>query len=440
MGSPPGDLTEKHHRVAAERAIIPGSGTVREIEGVTDALSIPTVKNVFITCEKGEMVHIPTSNVEKCGNVIVVADTREEALRAAERALKLVRISLGDEGELNEGLIRKEALGKLSGICSVCKRCDGRECAGRLPGIGSVDTGFGFQRNLKVLTGITILPDLMQRLDNINTGSDIFGIPLDLPVLPAPISNMRRNMKGIFDEEEYNSVLLRGAKKAGTIGCVAQMEYENIVGDTEYITGPLSEAYGHGIPFFDPYRGERTTIKLIEKAFAAGVKACGLSLDLKDIYGPALVDERWLAEIVTHSPVPVIAKGILTVRNAKTAVEAGVKGIVLSNRGGRVLASLPSGMETLQAVRDACGNKFLIIVDGGIRSGEDVFKAVSLGADLVMIGRPILISLAGAGEDGVSYYINRIKTELRASMASAGAKTIRDILPEMTKTDIHPAL
>jgi biotin carboxylase/isopentenyl diphosphate isomerase/L-lactate dehydrogenase-like FMN-dependent dehydrogenase len=437
MGTPPGDLKEKHHRVAAERAIIPGSGTVRAIEGVADALSIANVKNVFVTCEKGEVVHIPTSNVEKCGNVIAVGDTREEALLAAEQALKLVRISLGDEGELNEGLIRKEALGKLSGICMVCKRCDGRECAGQLPGIGSVDTGFGFQRNLKVLAGITILPDLLQRLDNINTGSDIFGIPLDLPVLPAPISNMRRNLKGIFDEEEYNSMLLKGAKKAGTIGCIAQMEYENGGGDTGYITSPLSEVYGHGIPFFNPYVGERTSIKLIEKAFAAGAKACGLSLDLKDTYGPALVDERWLAEIVKHSPIPVLAKGILTVRNAKTAVEAGVKGIVLSNRGGRVLASLPSGLETLQGVRDACGEKILIIVDGGIRSGEDVFKAVSLGADLVMIGRPILIALAGAGEDGVCYYINRIKTGFRASMASAGAKTVLDIRPDMITT---PAL
>ena len=137
---------------------------------------------------------------------------------------------------------------------------------------------------------------------------------------------MRRNLKGIFDEEEYNSVLLRGAKKAGTIGCIAQTEYESIPGDTGYITGPLNEVYGHGIPFFDPYVGERTTIKLIEESFSAGVKACGLSLDLKDSYGPALVDEHRLAEIVKRSPVPLIAKGILTVRNAKTAVEAGGKG------------------------------------------------------------------------------------------------------------------
>ena len=433
IGKPPGDLTVKYHRVAVERAIIPGSGTVREIDGIYDALSLENVKNVFVTCEKGDTVHIPTNNVEKCGNVIAVADNREEALRDANIGIKLVKITLGDEGELNEGLIKKQALAKLSGACSVCKRCDGRECAGWLPGIGSVGAGHGFQRNIAALERFTILPDLLQRMDNTHTGSNIFGIPLDLPVLPAPISHMRRNLNGVLKEDEYNSILLKGSKKAGTIGCIAQKEYADAENDTSCLTGPLNEVYGHGIPFLNPYCGERTTVGFIEESFAAGVKVCGLSLDLKRSGDPALVDDRWLTQIVTRSPVPIIVKGVLTVRNAKAAVDAGVKGIVLSNRGGRVLESLPSGLEVLEEVREACGDELLIIVDGGIRNGEDVFKALSRGADLVMIGRPVLIALAGGNQDGVSFYINRIKNEFRSAMVAAGAKTAKDITKDMTK-------
>ncbi|HUT66170.1 MAG TPA: alpha-hydroxy-acid oxidizing protein [Spirochaetota bacterium] len=432
MGQPPGDLTETHHRVAVERAIIPGSGTVREIKGITESLSLENVKNVFVTCEKGDTVHIPTNNVEKCGNIIAVAETREEALGDANRGVKLVKIILGDEGELNEGLLKKEALGKLGGVCSVCRRCDGRECTGWLPGIGSVGAGYGFQRNIKALERLAILPDLLQRIDNTNTGSDIFGIPLDLPVLPAPISNIRRNLNGILEEDGYNSILLKGSKKSGTIGCIAQKEYEDAGEDAAYLTGPLNEVYGHGIPFFNPYHGKRTTLKLIEEVFSAGVKACGLSVDLRDSYGPALVDGRWLTEIVKRAPVPIILKGILSPRNVQTAVDAGVKGVVLSNRGGRILESLPSGLDVVEEVRESFGDQLLIIVDGGIRSGEDVFKAVSRGADLVMIGRPVLIALAGGNQNGVSFYINRIKNEFRAAMVVAGAKTTKDITRDMT--------
>ncbi|UCB45901.1 MAG: alpha-hydroxy-acid oxidizing protein [Spirochaetota bacterium] len=438
MGELPGDISEKYQRVSVERAIIPGSGIVREIEGVAEALSIKNVKNVFVTCDKGDTVHIPTNNVEKCGNVIAVADTREEALRDANLGIKLVRITLGDEGELNEGLLRKEALGKLGGICSVCRTCDGKECAGWIPGIGSKGAGEGFFRNIQILRNFVIVPDLLKRIDNTNTGSNIFGIPLDLPMLPAPISNIRRNLRGLYSEKEYNRILLQGAKRSGTIGCISQMEYEEEVNDIDYLINPIKDAYGHGIPFFDPYCGENTTLKNIEKAFQAGVKVCGLTLDLKDSPGATLIDEYWLSDIIKKAPVPVIIKGVLTTDNVVKAMDAGAKGIVLSNRGGRILSSLPSGIEVVKDVRSSCGNNLLIIVDGGIRNGEDMFKALSQGADLVMIGRPIFIALAAKEEEGVSFYIDKIKRDFITTMLVSGAKTVKDITPQMTQHSILP--
>jgi isopentenyl diphosphate isomerase/L-lactate dehydrogenase-like FMN-dependent dehydrogenase len=130
--------------------------------------------------------------------------------------------------------------------------------------------------------------------------------------------------------------------------------------------------------------------------------------------------------------VPVLAKGILTKENALLAAESGVKGVVLSNRGGRVLEYLPSGFETLPSVREALGEDFLLVLDGGIRNGEDVFKALARGADLVLVGRPVFIFFAGGGEEGVSFYLNKIRDELKEAMLMAGAKTVKDILPGMT--------
>jgi len=433
LGNPPGDLNEKYHKVSVERAIIPGSGVVNAIEGIEQALSIKGVKNVFITCNIGDNIHIPTSNVEKCGNVIAVADSREEALNLANLGVKTVNIVLGNKGELNEGLIRKNAILKLGGICSVCRICDGIECAGQTPGIGSKSNGKGFRRNVKALKRYIIISDILSGIDNVNTGSGIFGIPLDIPVLPSPISNIKRNIKSIFKEEDYNRIMLKGAKKSGTIGCISQKEFEADGFNIDYLINPLNDVYGHGIPFFNPYLGESTTLKNIEKSFESGAKACGLSLDLKD--GPSfiLINKKWLKDIIKKSPLPVIVKGILSKGNAADVVEAGAKGIVISNRGGRILESLPSAIDVVEEIREACENEALIIVDGGIRTGEDVFKAIALGADLTFIGRPVLIYIAGGNEEGLSFYLNRIKDELQKSMLMAGAKTISDIKYSMVR-------
>jgi hypothetical protein len=367
--------------------------------------------------------------VEKCGNIIAVGDTREEALSRANLGVKTVKITLGVEGELNEGAIRQEAIAKLSGVCSVCRICDGIECAGWLPGIGSCGDGEGFKKNLRVLKKQSIIPNVFSRIDNINTGSDMFGLPLDLPVLPSPISNMKRNMKGVFKDEEYNRLILLGAKKSGSIGCIGQTEYDALGEEIDYLIDPLSDVYGHGIPFFNPYHGMKTTLKNIEKAFRAGAKTAGLSLDHKD----TPVNERWLPEMVGQSPLPIIAKGILSLENALFAVDAGVKGIVVSNRGGRILESLPSGFEVIEEIKREIKDSVLLMVDGGVRSGEDVFKALSLGVDLVLIGRPLFIFCAGGLENGVSFYINKIKSELKEVMLLAGAKTVGDITRSMTK-------
>lgn len=102
--------------------------------------------------------------------------------------------------------------------------------------------------------------------------------------------------------------------------------------------------------------------------------------------GSKTVEE--LKEIISYAGVPFILKGIMTVNGAKKALEAGAAAIVVSNHGGRVLDQCPATAEVLPEIVEAVGGKMTILVDGGIRSGMDVFKALALGADGVLIGRP----------------------------------------------------
>ena len=113
------------------------------------------------------------------------------------------------------------------------------------------------------------------------------------------------------------------------------------------------------------------------------------------------------------------------------AAEAGAKGIVVSNHGGRVLDQCPSTAEVLPAIVDAVGGRMTILVDGGIRTGMDVFKALALGADAVLIGRPFVTMVYGAGAEGVKTYVEKLKAELADTMAMCGAHSLADISRSM---------
>ena len=117
----------------------------------------------------------------------------------------------------------------------------------------------------------------------------------------------------------------------------------------------------------------------------------------------------------------------MTVRGAEKAVEAGAAGIVVSNHGGRVQGGVPSTAEVLPAIADAVKGKTVIFVDGGIRSGVDVFRALALGADAVLIGRPVVPFIYAAGAEGLRIYLDKIVAELRDTMTMCGAPTLRDI-------------
>lgn len=164
-------------------------------------------------------------------------------------------------------------------------------------------------------------------------------------------------------------------------------------------------------------------------AFAAAmdIDAAGLPF-LKNFNPPAgskSVEE--LREIVEAAGVPFIVKGIMTVKGALKAKEAGAAAIVVSNHGGRVLDQCPATAEVLEEIATAVDGSMKIFVDGGIRSGTDVFKALALGADAVIIARPFVTAVYGGGREGVEVYIQKIGSELADTMAMCGVSSLSEI-------------
>ena len=169
-------------------------------------------------------------------------------------------------------------------------------------------------------------------------------------------------------------------------------------------------------------------------AVAMDVDAAGLPF-LKNMTPPAgskSVEE--LAEIVQLAERPFIVKGVMTVKGALKAKQAGAAAIVVSNHGGRVLDQCPATAEVLPEIAAALkGTGVKVLVDGGIRTGVDVFKALALGADGVLICRPFVTAVYGGGAEGVKCYIDKLAGELADTMQMCGAHTLAEITPDMVR-------
>lgn len=139
---------------------------------------------------------------------------------------------------------------------------------------------------------------------------------------------------------------------------------------------------------------------------------------------PRWEDVAWLCE---NAPLPVLLKGILHPDDAVHAVRAGAAGVIVSNHGGRVLDGAPSSISALPGVIAAVGGTVPVLMDGGIRRGVDVFRALATGARAVLIGRPVCHGLAVAGALGVSHVLRLLRDELEVTMALTGCKRLSDI-------------
>jgi isopentenyl diphosphate isomerase/L-lactate dehydrogenase-like FMN-dependent dehydrogenase len=169
-----------------------------------------------------------------------------------------------------------------------------------------------------------------------------------------------------------------------------------------------------------------------------GIEMANLKAQLPDTEGSALFsffmsrhdagfswdDLAWLRSL---SPLPIVLKGIVTAEDTALALEAGVDGIVVSNHGGRQLDGAPAALDALPEVVEAAAGRVEVLMDGGVRRGSDVLKALALGARAVLVGRPYLWGLAAGGETGVRRALEILRDELALALALAGCPSVASV-------------
>ena len=318
----------------------------------------------------------------------------------------------------------------MKGYCRVCPVCDGRACAGEVPGMGGLGTGSAFRNNLKALSAFRLNMKTLHDVTAPDTGIDLFGRRFDLPVLAAPIGGVSFNMGGNITEDDYIRAVLGGCAENGTLGCVGD-GVPGFIHEAGYAA--IRDLNGAGIPFIKPWEDSELFEKL-EKAADAGASIVGMDVDAAGLVTLKLMGRpvtpkppRKLREIIEKTPMKFILKGIMTPDEARVAVDVGADAVVVSNHGGRVLDHTPGVAEVLSSVAGAVKGSITVIADGGIRTGGDVLKMLALGADAVMIGRPFSVAAVGGLKEGVAAYLRQIHSELVSAMILTGTPSVASV-------------
>jgi isopentenyl diphosphate isomerase/L-lactate dehydrogenase-like FMN-dependent dehydrogenase len=291
---------------------------------------------------------------------------------------------------------------------------------------------------------IQLRPRVLVDVHACDIRTTVLGTPVSMPILIAPTA---------FHSLAHLEGECATAKAAGSVGAlmVASSSSTRRLEDiAKEASGPLwFQLYVHD------HKGAE---ELVQRATAAGYRALMITVDSPrwgrkerairsgfrlppkanftnkeaavDVVSLTWESLAWLRSLTT---LPIVLKGILTAEDAVLAVKHGVDGIVVSNHGGRQLDSVPASIEALPEVVQAVDGGCEIYLDGGIRRGTDILKALALGARAVLVGRPILWGLAVNGAEGVSHVLEILRAELELAIALAGRPTLASIDRSLVK-------
>lgn len=328
----------------------------------------------------------------------------------------------------------KNARSCIGPYCKACSTCSGAACKNTMPGPGAKGAGDLAVRNYKKWQEIRINMDTICGQKPVLTELELFGRKFSSPFFAGPVGAVKLHYGDKYTDQEYNDILVSACAENGIAAFTGDGADYNVMIEA---TKAIRKFNGAGIPTVKPWDlgTIREKMELVKKsgafAVAMDIDAAGLPFlqNLNPPAGSKSVEE--LKEIVKMAEIPFILKGIMTPKAALKAKEAGVQGIVVSNHGGRVLDQCPATAEVLSSIVDAVKGDMTIFVDGGIRTGIDVFKALALGADAVLIARPFVTAVYGGEAEGVKSYIGRINAELRDTMSMCGAFCLPEIQRDM---------
>ena len=325
---------------------------------------------------------------------------------------------------------------RLGEICKGCLVCNGRACGSKMPGPGAKGIGDTAIRNYDKWKEIRINMDTLTEKRPVDMSLEFFGQKLAYPIIAGPVGLVGLHYSDAYSDITYNDALVSGCAEAGIVAMTGDGADPTVMAAA---CNAIKRAGGIGIPTVKPWGPETLTEKF---AFVkdSGAFACAMDVDgaglpflkkLNTSAGSKSTEE--LAEIIRNAGLPFIVKGIMTVKGALKAKEAGASAIVVSNHGGRVLDQCPATAEVLPGIVDAVQGSMKILVDGGIRSGVDIFKALAIGADAVIIARPYVTAVYGAGAEGVHILTQKLAAELEDTMEMCGAHTLAEITRDMVR-------
>jgi len=304
--------------------------------------------------------------------------------------------------------------------------------------------GLTSTRNRKVFEDVSLMPRPLADVKGGNSCVELFGQSFSHPVILAPLAYQR-----LFHPDGEAASAMAAVAQGGqmAVSSLASQPLETII-----------EAAGQPLWFQLYWQADReSTLRLVKRALSAGYSAVMFTVDapvkqaaialpkdvsavnletpiaLADATGASIVFDGWMKQapgwddlmwLRDQITVPLIIKGILHPADAEHAVSLGCDAVVVSNHGGRVLDGVPGSLQLLPEISRVISGKAKVLFDSGIRNGQDVFKALALGADAVMVGRPYIWGLASGGALGVAHVIRLMRDELEMTMALSGVKNL----------------
>lgn len=309
-----------------------------------------------------------------------------------------------------------------------------RQEYGKPLGLRGIGQGLGYLANFKALSKYSLKKRLITGHEDPVIETTFLGKTISMPVLGAPMSGL--SYVSNITEEDFAYNILEGCKAAGTMGFTGNTSKDYKIVHPAVMA--LKRVKGHGVNIFKP-QSQEVLLELIkqsgkEKAVAVGVDIDGagsvnFALSGKPVFRKT-IDE--LKELKKSTALPFIVKGIMCGEDALAAVEAGADVIGISNHGGRVLDSTPGVADVLpeivKAVRETKKGKGVVITaDGGVRTGFDAVKMLALGADFVLVGRPLAREAFSSGVEGVKRILEYLKTDFKIAMIMTSCNTLKDI-------------